>query len=177
MRLLAASVALCLGGFGVIVSVADVRLQLFRAHPGETAYTSAVAASLPGASEDLYVSRVLQPECAKRPDFQSFLICRQQVMRASGRALSTADDLANAWYNLSMLSASQNEIRWTRKGLEEATRVSPNWFKPHWALARLLSQTGDTGQATAEAARAAFLDASRDPEVVETATALNARLK
>ena len=90
------------------------------------------------------------------------------------RALRSADDTANAWYSLSVLSAAQNEMIWTRKGLEQAELASPNWFKPHWALARLLSKTGETEQAAAEARRAAFLDANRDPEVVSTAAELTA---
>ncbi len=167
--------ALCLAAFGTVLAVEDFRLQLFRTHPDETNYLSLLQVSLPGAGEDLYVSRVMQQECGKRVNFASYLACRQQAMRSAGRALGTSDDTANAWYSLSMMSAAQNEPVWTRKGLEQAELASPNWFKPHWSLARLLAGMGETGQAATEASRAAFLDANRDAEVVETAGQLTAQ--
>jgi len=166
--------ALGLAIFGGVLAISEYRLQQFSEHPGATAYLAMLSVSLPGAAEDLYVSRVLQQQCEKRSDFGAYLACRQQTMRASGRALRTSDDLANAWYNLSMLSAAENEMVWTRRGLEEAINASPNWFKPHWALAKFLSRTGETKQATVEAQRAAFLDSNRDPEVVRTAAELTA---
>ncbi len=150
-------------------------MQEFSRQPDEAHYLAFERVSLPGAGEDLYASRVLQQVCAKRVNFTSFMLCRQQTMRASSKALKSSDDLANAWFSLSMLSAAQNEPIWTRRSLEEAIQVSPNWFKPHWALARFLWQTGDKTQAAAEATRAAFLDSNRDPEVVETAGQLTAR--
>ncbi len=168
IRIPAIVLALCLVAFGAVFTDSDFQLQRFREHPGESTYLAVVGTSLPGAGEDLYVSRILQQECGKYVSFMSYLTCRQQTMRASARALHTSDDVANAWYSISMLSAAQNDITGTRRGLEEAIRASPNWFKPHWALARLLSQTGETNQASSEAVRAAFLDSNRDPEVVDT---------
>jgi hypothetical protein len=38
------------------------------------------------------------------------------------------------------------------------------WFKPHWALAQVLRLTGRLDEAGREAARAAELDAGKDPE-------------
>jgi hypothetical protein len=155
----------------------EFRLERFRENPGGTSYQSLLSVSLPGAAEDLYASRVLQRECGKQVSFAGYITCRQQALRAGARALRSADDIANAWYSLSMLSASQNDIVGTRRGIEAAAHASPNWFKPHWALARLLSQTGDTNRAAAEAVRAAFLDSNRDPEVVKTLLDLNAQRK
>ncbi len=71
-----------------------------------------------------------------------------------------------------MLNAGQRNIIGMRQGLENASRVSPNWFKPHWTLARLLSQAGEHQEAKAQAVRAAYLDSNRDPEVVETLSQL-----
>jgi hypothetical protein len=121
------------------------------------------------------VSRVLQQQCGQKKTLAQFVTCWQQSLRAASRALHTADDIANAWYSLATLSAAQNNGIGTQRALIAAIKVSPNWFKPHWALARLLSQTGETDQALSEAARAAFLDSNRDPEVVETLTELTAR--
>lgn len=177
VRTLAVSGALCLVAFGAVSSVSEFRLERFRVHPNGTSYQSLLRVALPGAGEDLYVSRVLQQECGKLVDFVEYVTCRQQAMRAGARALRTADDIANAWYSISMLSATQNDIVGTRRQLTEAAKASPDWFKPHWALARLLSQTGETKQAATEAARAAFLDSNRDPEVVKTAGELSVRLR
>jgi O-antigen ligase len=172
---LATCTALSLLVFAGLLAVSEFRMERFRAHPDEAAYQSVLKAALPGAGEDLYVSRVLQQQCGKGKTLAQFVMCWQQSMRAAGRALNTADDVANAWYSLATLSAAQNNEIGTRRGLIAAIQVSPNWFKPHWALARLLSQTGETQQALSEAARAAFLDSNRDPEVVETLTQLTAR--
>jgi hypothetical protein len=163
--------------FGVVFAVSEFRLERFREHPSGVSYQSLLDVALPGAGEDLYVSRVLQQGCGRRVDFVEYVTCRQRAMQAGGRALRTADDIANAWYSLSMLSASQNDITGTRRELMEAVQASPHWFKPHWALARLLAQTGETQQASAEASRAAFLDSNHDPEVVETLGELNVRLR
>ncbi len=173
--ILATCVAIALLAFAGFFTVSEFRMQRFRAHPDESAYQSVLSASLPGAGEDLYISRVLQQQCGKKKSLAQFVNCWQQSMRAAGRALYTADDLANAWYSLATLSAAQNNEIGTHRGLIAAIQVSPNWFKPHWALARLLSQAGETQQALSEAARAAFLDSNRDPEVVETLTELTAR--
>jgi O-antigen ligase len=175
LRLLGGLAACGLAAFAVMLTLEDFRLEEFARRPREATYQTIVSASLPGAGEDLYISRILQQDCGKRVGVVSFLSCRQQVMQASGKALKTSDDTTNAWYSLSMLSASQNELVWTRRGLEEAISASPNWFKPHWALARFLAQSGDRKRAAEEAVRAAFLDANRDSEVVETAGQLTAR--
>ena len=175
LRIGAGIAALAIAAFGATMTMEDARLQDFSKQPDEAHYLALERVSLPGAGEDLYASRVLQQVCAKRSNLTSYLLCRQQTMRASSKALKSSDDLANAWYSLSMLSAAQNEPVWTRRSLEEAIQVSPNWFKPHWALARFLWQTGSRELAASEATRAAFLDSNRDPEVVETASQLTAR--
>jgi tetratricopeptide (TPR) repeat protein len=131
-----------------------------------------LSVSLPGAADDLYASRMLQLQCQKRTDLASYVGCTQQTLQAAARALHTDDDLANAWYNVAMLSAVQRNLAGARQGLEEAGKASPNWFKPHWTLANLLSLSGQKSEARMQAERAAYLDANRDPEVVETLTKL-----
>jgi O-antigen ligase len=169
--------ALSLMAFGTVYALMEFRLERFKDNPGGTSYQSLLAVTLPGAAEDLYASRVLQLQCGKGVSFVAYITCKQQAMQAGARALKSADDIANAWYSLSMLSASQNDIFGTRRGIEAASQASPNWFKPHWALARLLSQTGEAKEAAAEATRAAFLDSNRDPEVVKTLLELTAERK
>jgi hypothetical protein len=163
--------------FGTVYGLMEFRLERFKESPGAASYQSLLDISLPGAAEDLYASRVLQQQCGKQASFVEYIVCQQQAMRAGARALKSADDIASAWYSLSMLSASQNDISGTRQAIEAASHASPNWFKPHWALAGLLSLTGDPKQATAEAIRAAFLDSNRDPDVVKTLLVLSAQAK
>jgi predicted RNA polymerase sigma factor len=43
--------------------------------------------------------------------------------------------------------------------------ASPNWFKPHWALAQLLQRSGRHTEALAEAQRAIDLDGGKAPEI------------
>jgi hypothetical protein len=156
----------------VLLGVYEFRLQQFSRHPSEVSYRAMLRTSLPGAADDLYASRLLQLACQKRTDIASYVGCIQQTLQAAARALHTDDDIANAWYNVAMLSAVQKNLDGTRQGLLEASKASPNWFKPHWTLANLLSQSGEKTQAKSQAARAAFLDSNRDPAVVETLTKL-----
>jgi O-antigen ligase len=158
--------------FATFLGIYEFRLQQFSRQPSEASYRAMLRTSLPGAADDLYASRLLQLACQKRTDLASYVGCIQQTLQAAARALHTDDDVANAWYNFAMLSAVQKNLVATRQGLLEATRASPNWFKPHWTLANLLSQSGEKAQAKAQAERAAFLDSNRDPEVVETLTKL-----
>jgi len=48
-----------------------------------------------------------------------------------------------------------------------AIASSPNWFKPHWMLAQVLTAKGRRGQALAEAQVAADLDGGKNPEVAQ----------
>lgn len=158
--------------FAGYLGIYEFRLQQFSRQPSEASYRAMLRTSLPGAADDLYASRLLQLACQKRTDIASYVGCIQQTLQAAARALHTDDDIANAWYNVAMLSAVQKNLQGTRQGLLEASKASPNWFKPHWTLANLLSQSGEKTQAKSQAQRAAFLDSNRDPEVVETLTKL-----
>jgi len=168
VRLCAPALAAGFLVFAGFLGVYEFRLQQFSRHPGEVSYRVMARTSLPGAADDLYASRLLQLTCQKRTDVASYVGCIQQTLQAAARALKNDDDIANAWYNLAMLSAVQRNLAGTKQGLLEASKASPNWFKPHWTLANLLSQSGEKTQAKAQAERAAFLDSNRDSEVVET---------
>ena len=173
--LLGIAPALALIVFAAGFSVYEYRLEKFSIRPSEGAYQLVLGAALPGAADDLYASRLLQLECQKRTTLNSYVGCVQQMLQAAARGLRTDDDLANAWYNIAMLSAGQRNIYGTRQGLAKAMEVSPNWFKPHWTLALLLNEAGEKNQAQEQAVRAAFLDSNRDQEVVETLRKLIAK--
>ena len=134
--------------FALLLAVSDFRLAQFQR---DLHY-----ARLPVAAEDIYCSRMLAKTSMRT------------AIEAAVRATTTADDPANAWYNLAVFTAASGDIVGTRRSLEEAARQSPNWFKPHWTLARLLKQTGDATHAKLEADRALLLDANHHSEVLAT---------
>ena len=97
-------------------------------------------------------------------------------MRAAARATATADDTANAWYNLAQFTAAQNDVAGTRTALSHAIQSAPKWFKPHWAMAELAAQTGDRANARAEEERAESLHPKPDPELSASLANLKSRL-
>lgn len=141
-------IAILLVGFALFLSVCDFRLAQFQ--------RGGPYVRLPVAAEDIYCSRVLA-----KTSFPT-------AVEAAVRATTTADDPANAWYNLAVFTAATGDVANTRRTLEEAARIAPNWFKPHWTLARLLTQTGDLAAARTEADRAVLLDANHHSEVAAT---------
>jgi len=54
--------------------------------------------------------------------------------------------------------------------LRAALQAAPNWFKPHWALARLFFAEGRIPEAQAEAQRVAELYSGTDAEVSASLT-------
>ena len=118
---------------------------------------------LPGASADLWYSRALLSIGAILPAGQAALA-----------ATRTAEEPFNAWYNLAELYAAGNSGAETESSLRRAAAAKPNWFKPHWMLARLLRIESRVAEAAAEAATAADLDGGKHPEVTRTAAELQA---
>ncbi|HXJ37652.1 MAG TPA: hypothetical protein VNH18_00165, partial [Bryobacteraceae bacterium] len=98
--------------------------------------------------------------------------CGKRVIAAAVRATGTADDAANAWYSLAYFSALQRDATATERALRMAISLAPNWFKPHWTLARLLAGTGRAEQAVGEARRAISLDRGKHAEVAESLQAI-----
>ena len=86
----------------------------------------------------------------------------KQALDAAVRATSTAEDRHNAWYNLAVFRAQENDFARTEMSLREAIRCAPNWFKPHWMLARFLQAAGRLEEAKKEAELAVYLDAGKD---------------
>lgn len=146
-------IALCLTGFGIWLAVSDFELAGFQRKVSANLYQRMVHIALPGAAEDLY--------CSRRLGFPAGI-------PAAVRSVSTADNPPNAWYNLAILLANQNDAAGVEHALRSAEAAAPNWFKPHWSLANLLALTGREDEARREAERAALLDAGKDEEVTET---------
>jgi hypothetical protein len=158
-----APVAAALLIFAVVLAVSDFRLERFQRQPSVSTYSPGLI-----AAEDMYCSRMLAGACRESPTRTEQMECRQTAVHAAARATVTADDPANAWYNLSLFTALQNDVAGTTMALRQATKAAPNWFKPHWTLAELLSRQGDSVAARSEAARAVTLDGDRNAEVSRT---------
>jgi O-antigen ligase len=172
---MALMVSLVLLGFAVRLLVADAGLALGQRRIGAgdasgaaRAYSEVLAWQLPGAASDLDYSRAMQQLEARTPIFTARILARQQALEAGIRAVSTAEDRQNAWYNLSILLAGQNDAAGVERSLRNAIAWSPNWFKPHWALAQLLDLTSHRAEALKEARDAVELDGGKDQEVTET---------
>lgn len=172
--------SLMLAVFSLHLLVADHSLAVVQqrtasgdAKQAAEVYQSVLGWQPPGSSTDLSYSRGMQQLAARTPVFATRLVASQQALDAAVRAVQTAEDRHNAWYNLATLLAAQNDAAGTEHALRNAIAWAPNWFKPHWALARLLELTGHHAAALAEARTAFDLDAGKDAEVTDTWKRLN----
>ncbi|HEX4137216.1 MAG TPA: O-antigen ligase family protein [Bryobacteraceae bacterium] len=170
-------IAVCLALFGAALAMDDFQLARFQSDAGDTGnsivrYNSLVRTELPGAAEDLYASRRLATICGAGANGAVQTACVVAATRAARRATGTSDNPPNAWYNLGMFSAEQNDEANVEISLRRSASLAPNWFKPHWALAKLLVLTGRLNDAKKEARRAFQLDAGKDAEVRETMRSL-----
>lgn len=125
------------------------------------------------AISDLSYSSAMQQAATSVPIFRDRLTAHQQALDSGIRAVRSAEDRQNAWYNLAVLLAGQNDAAGAERALRNAIAWAPHWFKPHWALARLLAVSGRGVEATEEARLAFQYDGGHDPEVTETWKQLN----
>jgi tetratricopeptide (TPR) repeat protein len=132
------------------------------------AYQKAGRFRASGVTADLYFSRRWAAGANTSPDALSKFGLGQLALEAGRRATEYPEQSQNALYNLAILAAAAGSAQAVEADLRAAIRASPNWFKPHWSLARLLYSTGRIGEARQEARLALDLDAGKDPEVVAT---------
>jgi O-antigen ligase len=89
-----------------------------------------------------------------------------------GRELAAAarsvEEPFNTWYQQAVARAAQGDAAGTEAALRNAIAAKPNWFKPHWMLAKLLALRGLHDEALAEARTAARLNGGKNPEVAAT---------
>ena len=163
--------ALCLTAWAAALTASDYNLQLFQRSNGTdavAAYSSLARTQLPGAAEDLYIARRLMGTCQVIVDPAARSRCWRAASNAAERATRSSDNPPNAWYNLALLAAAQNDRAGVERALRSASELAPNWFKPHWSLAKIYALAGRPDKARAEAQRAWLLDANRNAEVTET---------
>jgi O-antigen ligase len=168
-------IAAVLAGFGVLLIASDFKLERFSriaaGHDSVLAmgsYQRLRATGLAGPAEDLYCSRKLADICGSGTGVIARLQCSLIATQAAVRATSTADNPPNAWYNLAMFTAAHNDGRGTEKSLRTAAALAPNWFRPHWALAKYLELAGRNDEAIGEIRRAAVLGAGKEQDVIDS---------
>ena len=123
---------------------------------------------LPGAGSDLWYSRAMSALAQRTPDRLRRIQITAQAGYAALRATQTAEDPFNAWYHAAALYATTNDAFYAERSLRAAIAAHPNWFKPHWMLARILALEGRRDEAGREAALAVELDGGKHKEVAET---------
>ncbi len=168
-------VVLFLGSYTVRLLAADAawadtqrKIAAGDASGATNAYRSVLRWHLPGTGDDLAYSRAMQGLAGGSRNLGVSIQARQQALEAGARAVGTAEDRQNAWYNLAMLRAGNNDARGVEDALWNAIACAPKWFKPHWALAQALALAGHRPEALLEARQAVELDGGHDPEVSAT---------
>jgi len=184
-RVLPAALALALLYCAVRLTVADAALA--RAQRAlKTGDATAAAAQygryerwrFPGASADLWYSRASLQLAQKAQQPAVRLQAMLQSQAAARRATAAAGDPFDAWYNLAAFDAmngdTPNDSAAVERDLRASIAARPNWFKPHWALARLLALEARREEAGREAALAVALDGGKDAEVTRTLAEIRA---
>ena len=183
LRLLPVSIVLA--AFAIRLAAADHSLALAqnRLKSGDSAAAGASYAAyrsrpVPGEfAADLWYSRASLElaEHAGNPAIRLQALIQAQA--AAARATQTSDDPFNAWYNLAAFDALRGDSAAAESHLRLAIAARPNWFKPHWTLARLLLLESRNAEAETEAALALSLDSGKHPEVSQTLSDVRARLQ
>jgi len=153
------------------------RLDANDARGATEAYRDAINRSGTNVTADLYFSRRWAAVARNSSDAISKIYYGQVAAGAASLATKSPEQQQNAWYNLALVEASNNLAAGTNAqaveyGLRASIAAAPVWYKPHWALARLLAAEGRVQEAVPEARRALYLDDERDAEVVSTMDAI-----
>jgi O-antigen ligase len=130
-----------------------------------------------GAVADLWYARASLELAERTHNGPARLLAITRGRTAAERAPGTAEDPFNAWYTLAEFDALSGDASAAERDLRRAIAVRPNWFKPHWTLARLLLLQGRALEAEGEASLAAWLDGGKDAEVTHTLAEIRDRLR
>jgi hypothetical protein len=152
------------------ITLARIRSALEKSERGRAAklWSSEKNRRSSGVTADLYFSRRWAAAAADAQDPLEKLRLTALVIEAAQLATTVPEQRQNAWFNFAMLGAALNDPKAVESSLRSAILAGPRWFKPHWALARLLYSSGRTAEARQEAALALDLDGHRDAEVIAT---------
>jgi len=172
---LAAAAGLVLAVYAIRLVAADGALAAVRrafeagdAEKAARAYQVVLAWQPQGAAADLYYSRGMADLAARPANRDVRLRAWREALEAGTHAARWAEDRPNARYSLAALLGAQNDSAGTEQCLRDAIAAAPNWYKPHWTLARLLALTHREDEALAEAYAAVERGGGRHAEVLET---------
>jgi O-antigen ligase len=174
-RALAVLAAFALLIYGGRLALVDHELALTRDALGRVDLASALAHYRTvqrwhpaGSSADLYASRELANLFRRTSDVRIKLQAWTPAFRTAVRAARTSEQKQDAFYNLAIFFATQNDPVSVERSLRTSIAWAPNWFKPHWTLSKLLITQRRFADAEAEAKIAADLDGGKDLEVTRT---------
>jgi tetratricopeptide (TPR) repeat protein len=157
-----------IGSTDLALGTAERRIEAGDAKGASEAYRQAFERRKSGVQADLFFARRWARAAAATSDVIARVYLSQLASGAANLATEDAEGRHNAWYNVAELAASRDDPASAARALQSAIQASPNWFKPHWALARLLFLVGRGADALPEAQRAVELDGGKDPEVAAT---------
>jgi len=169
----AAAVALTIGAYRLVsqdylLAKVQRRMDAGDLTGAVQAYRTALSRPDAGVTGDLYFSRRWSKVAMESQAPIAKIYYSQIAAGAATRATHQPEELQNAWYNLAILAAARNDSSGTEYAIRAAVDAAPNWYKPRWTLARLLSAEGRAPEAALEAARAIELNSGKDPEVAST---------
>ncbi len=169
----AAAVALTIGTYRLVsqdylLATVQRRMDAGDLTGAVQAYRTALSRPDFGVTGDLYFSRRWSKIAMESPAAIAKIYYSQIAAGAATRSAHEPEELQNAWYNLAILAAARNDASGTEFALRAAVDAAPNWYKPRWILARLLSTEGRSPEAALEAGRAIELNSGKDPEVAST---------
>jgi tetratricopeptide (TPR) repeat protein len=146
---------------------ADRLLARGNARLAADSYRRALDRPSSGVTADLYFSRLWAQAAADAPDTLSKLYFAQLALASASLATLAPEGNPNAWFNLAQVRASSGDTAAVETALRSSIAQAPNWFKPHWALARLLFLQSRKEEAREESIRAMSLN-PKDQEVIST---------
>jgi hypothetical protein len=151
-------------------TMAEVKSALLKETPAAVAarYEQALQWKLPGGNPDLYYAREMLNLSNRQTDPKLRFQAWQHAMGAAVRAAAALEDRPNALVNLAAFQSVMNNPAMVENTLLSAVREAPQWYRPHWLLARLYLLAGRLPQAEEQARAAVERDGGHDAAVQQT---------
>jgi len=121
----------------------QMRNALEASHYAEAADEHTAAGRL-GMHADVWYSRKLLSAGLASQNFLEKSGLAQTALTSALAATANAEDPYNAWMNLGLIYTRLDDAGRTEQCIRQAIKASPNWYKAHLALARLLIATRRT---------------------------------
>ncbi|MEO8657522.1 MAG: O-antigen ligase family protein [Bryobacteraceae bacterium] len=150
--------------------MAEVKSALLTETPAAVAarYEQALRWKFPGGNPDLYYAREMLNLSNRQTDPKLRFQAWQHSMGAAVRAATALEDRPNALVNLAAFQSVMNNPAMVENTLLTAAREAPQWYRPHWLLARLYLLAGRLPQAEEQARAAVERNGGHDAAVQQT---------